>query len=565
MGWQKDLIDVIRKEKFSIGSSIKQPLAIELHRALAHLSTEIYQNSMHFVKELIQNAEDNKYEKQVRPSLEFLLTNQDVAGVGVPATLLVLNNERGLLSADVDSLCSVKKSTKAGKRDKGYIGCKGIGFKSVFMVSITPIIISNGFRISFQDDPDEEAGVAYLVPKWVDTPTDNAILAACGRDTMPNTVIILPLRHDKVELVRKQLKGLSPENILFLSKIRELHVVDRTEDRANRRGVLRIIRSDPISNVTGEISPRIVSGVEVKGSYKFFKVTLSVERNGEGFSDTFPYLVFQGLFPVTDPDVERQEVNEWAISVAFPLEGRASSHDAGDIFCFLPTELRTGFPFIVNADFILTSSRECIRFNADWNSGILNCVPVAFEVAFSRMILPPRSNSKFLSDRRDAYKFLPVKAVGNSYRYSPAGSMEDRNVRQKLEVQPQQASNIPELEKVRVEIFERVGKHKYIFLSSPGNFDIGLQLSMDYNLPAKACLFIHSSFRKILESAARWDHPAPLAVLEGRSKFGIIDEYVQERYASGLAALGVSNMTVAQYESFLLNLPDRIFLGWVQK
>ncbi|CAM6081496.1 unnamed protein product [Calypogeia fissa] len=203
MAWQKDFIEVIRREKFSIGSSNKQAVAPELHKALICLSTELYQNSMHFMKELIQNAEYNTYNKQVRPSLEFLLTNEDVADMGVSTTLLILNNERGLQTSDVEALCSVKNSTKTGKRDKGFIGCKGIGFKSVFMVSKTPIIISNGFRISFEDDPAEEADVGYIVPKWKETPTDVAILAACGRDKLPNTVIILPLRHDKVALVRR--------------------------------------------------------------------------------------------------------------------------------------------------------------------------------------------------------------------------------------------------------------------------------------------------------------------------------------------------------------------------
>lgn len=35
----------------------------------------------------------------------------------------------------------------------------GISFKSVFMVSKSPIVISDGFRIRFQDEASEEAGV----------------------------------------------------------------------------------------------------------------------------------------------------------------------------------------------------------------------------------------------------------------------------------------------------------------------------------------------------------------------------------------------------------------------
>lgn len=75
---------------------------------------------------LLQNAEDNTYGENVQPSLEFVLTKEDVAKMGASATLLVLNNEVGLTFTDVDALCSVAKSTKTGKRNKGYIGYKGM-------------------------------------------------------------------------------------------------------------------------------------------------------------------------------------------------------------------------------------------------------------------------------------------------------------------------------------------------------------------------------------------------------------------------------------------------------
>ncbi|CAM6088903.1 unnamed protein product [Calypogeia fissa] len=134
MAWQRSVIDGIRRDKFGTGSSKAKVLTVEVHRALEKLSSEYY-HDVQFIEELIQNAEDNTYGIDVRPSLEFLLTNADVAEKGVSATLLVLNNESGLLVPDVMALCSVKNSTKIGR--------KGIGFKSVFTVCKTPVIISN--------------------------------------------------------------------------------------------------------------------------------------------------------------------------------------------------------------------------------------------------------------------------------------------------------------------------------------------------------------------------------------------------------------------------------------
>jgi hypothetical protein len=74
-----------------------------------------------------QNAEDNTYLEGVDPSLEFIITSQDITATGAPATLLIFNNEKGFSSKNIDSICSVGRSTKKGNRKRGYIGEKGTG------------------------------------------------------------------------------------------------------------------------------------------------------------------------------------------------------------------------------------------------------------------------------------------------------------------------------------------------------------------------------------------------------------------------------------------------------
>ena len=74
---------------------------------------------------MVQNAEDNEYSEGVDPSLEFVITSRDITATGAPATLLVFNNEKRFSSKNIDSICSVGLSTKAGNRKNGYIGEKG--------------------------------------------------------------------------------------------------------------------------------------------------------------------------------------------------------------------------------------------------------------------------------------------------------------------------------------------------------------------------------------------------------------------------------------------------------
>jgi hypothetical protein len=102
----------------------------------------------------------------------------------------------------------------------------GIGFKSVFLISNQPHIFSNGYQIKFNEKPCTECNIGYIVPEWVDsTPSLSDIkeIYGCSK-VLPTTTIILPLKCEKVDAVKKQLSSMHPEMLLFLSKIRKLSV-----------------------------------------------------------------------------------------------------------------------------------------------------------------------------------------------------------------------------------------------------------------------------------------------------------------------------------------------------
>jgi len=82
---------------------------------------------------IYQNVEDNGYDPNVEPSLEFMITTRDVTGVGASVTLLVFNNELGFTRRNIESLCSVGRSTKKGKRPGKYIGEKGNHFSKLVL------------------------------------------------------------------------------------------------------------------------------------------------------------------------------------------------------------------------------------------------------------------------------------------------------------------------------------------------------------------------------------------------------------------------------------------------
>ncbi|KAK6284921.1 hypothetical protein POUND7_003873 [Theobroma cacao] len=105
-------------------------------RALHFLSKELYSQDSHVLLELVENADDNVYSETVEPTLTSILQEPGI---------ILFNNEQGFSAQNIRALCDFGSSTK--KVSAGYVGKKGIGFKSVFQVTDAPEVHSNGFHV----------------------------------------------------------------------------------------------------------------------------------------------------------------------------------------------------------------------------------------------------------------------------------------------------------------------------------------------------------------------------------------------------------------------------------
>ncbi|XP_076915813.1 uncharacterized protein LOC143575287 [Bidens hawaiensis] len=400
----KDHVEEIRRTKFSIGGEAN-PLTEDLHQAVKNLSAELYAKDVHFLMELIQNAEDNEYPEGVDPSLEFVITSKDITKTGAQATLLVFNNEKGFSRKNVELICSVGRSTKKGLRKRGYIGGKGIGFKSVFLITSQPYIFSNGYKIRFNEKPCQHCNVGYIVPEWVeDDPTLSAIQSVYGSSTaLPTTTLVLPLKQEKVKPVKDQLSSIHPEVLLFLSKIKRLSV---REDNKNPR--LNSVREISISSEKNFVTLKSMDA-------ESYTLHLTADVSDNQDDTECGYYMWKQRFPVKQENKVgvRSGVNEWVITLAFP-NGKRLNRGASmpGIYSFLPTETVTNFPFIIQADFLLASSRENILWDNKWNQGILDCVPVAFLNAFTSLL--KSSTAAPVSSLPNQFRFLPVRESSHS-------------------------------------------------------------------------------------------------------------------------------------------------------
>ncbi|CAC5410109.1 unnamed protein product [Mytilus coruscus] len=333
------VVNTIRREEFGIGIELNedgQRLKIvqdeRLGRSLDRLSKDLYSKDTHFVLELIQNADDNDYP-------EFLAENGQMASVKfVMQTngVIVLNNENGFLEKNIRALCDVGRSTK-GKHKFGYIGQKGIGFKSVFRVTDRPEVHSNGYHICF----DVQSGpMGYILPHWIEDDL--------GAYESWTTKIVLPLKDEmKIHMrsLAARFNDIHPSLLLFLHRLREITIDNKVENSS------QVMRRNDLGNGVIEIEHN--NGIDrwlvVKKMLDASKISLQAKSG--------------------------VEVESTEISLAFPLSDQCVLSKVmppkQPVFAFLP--LRSyGFRFIIQADFDVPSSREDVDCDSAWNQWIRN-------------------------------------------------------------------------------------------------------------------------------------------------------------------------------------------------
>ncbi|XVE81297.1 hypothetical protein DITRI_Ditri15bG0052600 [Diplodiscus trichospermus] len=344
------VIESIRRDEFGLDpnhsdveSSMLKKQHARLGRALHCLSQELYSQDSHFLLELVQNADDNVYSENVEPTLTFIL--QETA-------VIVLNNEQGFSAQNIRALCDVGSSTKKGY--SGYIGKKGIGFKSVFRVTDAPEIHSNGFHVKF-DISDGQIG--FVLPTLIPPCNIDSFKMLLNGDTSHvddecwNTCIILPFRSatskgNDINNIVSMFSEFHPSLLLFLHKLQ------------------CIVFRNMLNNTFVVMRKEIVGNGIVKISC--------------GTDNMTWFVASQKL----QADIIHRDVQITEISIAFTLQESDSGCyrpflDQQPVFAFLP--LRTyGLKFILQGDFVLPSSREEVDVDSPWNQWLLSEYPCLF-------------------------------------------------------------------------------------------------------------------------------------------------------------------------------------------
>ncbi|KAJ4409227.1 hypothetical protein N0V82_009500 [Gnomoniopsis sp. IMI 355080] len=203
----KLLIERIRFDHTPQGHST---LSSIIRDALEILSTELYDTSSHFLLEFLQNADDNTYSPSVVPRVQFAYT---------ASTLRVDCNEVGFTASNVEAICSIRRSTKAGQDHAGRTGEKGIGFKSVFKIADVVWLSSRQFTFKF----DKKLEFGMIAPVWAEFPQPAL---------QEHTSFLLQLDHSCDEnMIVESLRNFNPTHLLFLRRIRHVSLVVATDSQ----------------------------------------------------------------------------------------------------------------------------------------------------------------------------------------------------------------------------------------------------------------------------------------------------------------------------------------------
>lgn len=179
------------------------------------LAKNLYTSDARFVFELLQNAEDNSFEKafdaNLKPQISFELH---------PDHIIIDCNEDGFEPEHIRAICAVGQSSKTGAQN-GYVGEKGIGFKSVFMAAWKVYIESGHFNFFFQHKRGDP-GLGMISPVWHESK---------NKSPYPGTRMMLllgdgykPIPSSQYRNIQDQFDSINESILLFMRKLEEIRI-----------------------------------------------------------------------------------------------------------------------------------------------------------------------------------------------------------------------------------------------------------------------------------------------------------------------------------------------------
>ncbi|KAI3541344.1 hypothetical protein CSPX01_07703 [Colletotrichum filicis] len=324
-----------------------------------------------FVFELLQNADDNKFvvanSRGVEPFVKFSVYRERIK---------IECNEDGFTYHDLKAICAIGQSSK--NRSHGYIGEKGIGFKSVFMAAYKVNILSNDFSFSFTHRKGD-SGLGMVTPIWEPDfiPQYEQASSSITLHLHQYDDTSLSEAARQREEINREFENLPITVLLFLRNLRRIEIQFHDDNDTETKRVEYSFSTSSSSTL-----------IE--------RVWLSDRESSSGETVQRKHHVTRQVIQDAPPNENRElsEGNgradaETEVILAFPLtDDYTPIIDNQPVFAFLPM-MPLGFKFIIQADFVTNSSREGIVISSARNLAIRNGIATCFLKAVEEMCQHP--------------------------------------------------------------------------------------------------------------------------------------------------------------------------------
>ncbi|RFU80710.1 hypothetical protein TARUN_1479 [Trichoderma arundinaceum] len=369
--------------------------------AVTTLAKNLYTSDARFVFELLQNAEDNSFniarEANMTPRVSFEVH---------PDHIIISCNEDGFEPKNLKAICAVGQSSKTGVQN-GYVGEKGIGFKSVFMAAWKVYIQSGNFSFFFQHKRGDQ-GLGMISPIWYEPDeapsqpgTKMRLLLGDGHSTIPPT---------QYQNILDQFDKLNESILLFMRNLEEIRI--SIFDEAGTTTKFTRFTKRRVDPKRIRLTKETATAKEEQDYYVVKHTAGNLEKN-----ENRTYSEYE----------ERTKAYASAeIALGFPLtEDSEPFIEYQDVFAYLPMK-KAGFRFLINSDFVTKADRQDIVTTSDRNIGIRRGIAEAFIQAVLEFCNHPKLQYTWM-------RFLPDR---NEHQFDPFWSQLVTLLEEKLKITP---------------------------------------------------------------------------------------------------------------------------------
>ncbi|KAL7941030.1 hypothetical protein V8C42DRAFT_335914 [Trichoderma barbatum] len=399
--------------------------------AVSTLAKNLYTSDARFVFELLQNAEDNSFEKareaNLTPCVSFEVH---------PDHIIIECNEDGFEPKNLKAICAVGQSSKSGVQ-KGYVGEKGIGFKSVFMAAWKVFIQSGHFSFFFQHKRGDQ-GLGMISPVWNEPENDlphpgtrMKLLLGDGYKPIPSS---------QYQIILDQFNSLNESILIFMRNLGKISIsifdhegnIERSNTFSKHRINANLVRLTKITEVAQTVN------IASKDYYIFKHTVGNLDKN-----DNRTYSEYE----------EKTKAYASAeIVLGFPLTNESVPIvEYQETFAFLPMK-QAGFTFLINSDFVTQASRQDIITTSGRNIGIRRGIADAFVQAILELCNHPKLQYTWM-------RFLPNKDQHFDPFWSQLVMLLDEKLKEAAVLRPRSEKSFRLISSLRFPVDSQLDRH----------------------------------------------------------------------------------------------------------